>query len=154
MEQVAREKEKKVRRLAKSALTTISILGEEFADELGRVTLSTEKEDNPCDMAIEPPDRSCADEYVDLPPEFIPIAKKYGVTIAKKVALYVDVLTGKRTLQDLMKEELKNKSSPFYRYVSALSKITGEPISEIIKSKAAIKYYKWLRGLGDGESEQ
>ena len=32
----------------------------------------------------------CADEYEDLPPEFVPLAKKYGYKIAKTAQRFVE----------------------------------------------------------------
>lgn len=94
----------------------------------------------------------CKDKYPGLPPELVPIAKKYGVNVAKRVQAFIMILTSPENMQEAMKSEFESVG-PFREYVLSLSRKTGIPPEDILRGKAAREYYKWLRGLKYGESK-
>lgn len=100
-----------------------------------------------CDDVVRLLDTLCKGEYPDLPPEFVPIAKKYGYHIAKRVYYEVMVSIGKIDITKLMMVEYNNSNSPFRKYVDKMANETGLSPEEIIESKPAIEYFKWLKGL-------
>jgi len=86
----------------------------------------------------------CKDKYPGLPPELVPIAKKYGVNVAYKVR---DYLLRQVDVAKAMEYEFENPNSMFHKYVMKMSELLGEPPDSLLKSEAVRKYFEALKGL-------
>jgi len=106
-----------------------------------------------CDEAYRLLVALCSKEYSDLPPEFVPIAKKYGYDVAKSALAHVLAITSPDKITEAMEIEYELGNSPFKDYITSLAKKTGIDPKQLLKSKAAREYYKWLRGANHGDGE-
>lgn len=86
----------------------------------------------------------CKEEYPDIPPEFIPIAKKYGVDVANYLirSLY-DVID----IDTAIRKEYE-REGPLRNYVNKLAEFMNVDPEAMLNSDVVKNYYLKLRGLG------